>query len=127
MGERSWAGRLVCAIRGIGRPCLFRKPSICEPATQQLQPQPPTAAQLTHALLALAGANAALAEPRQYCAHSTLDTAQHSWATAVTLLRLHGLEAPSWQLVGGGEGGRHCGPTEQLQREAAGAGPEGHE
>lgn len=61
-----------------------------------------------------------LAEPRQYCEHSTLGTAQHSRAAAAALLLLQGVEAPSPQLVGGGEGGRHCGPTEQLHAEAAG-------
>lgn len=69
--------------------------------------------------LTFAGASATCACPKQYCEHSTLRTAQHRGAAGDALLPLHGLEAPPSQLVGG-EGGRHCCPTEQLQRVAAG-------
>lgn len=65
-----------------------------------------------------AGASATLAEPKQYCEHSTFGTEQHSPAAAAPLLLLHGLEASPLQ-SDGGTAGRHCWPTEQLQNVAA--------
>lgn len=59
-----------------------------------------------------------LAEPKQYCEHSTFGTEQHRPVAAAPLLMLQGLEASPLQSEGG-TGGRHCWPTEQLQTVAA--------